>query len=435
MAWLPLALAALLALGGVPATLPAQGAGGPAVTLRDVRQAARQGSPELRALREAVAVATGRERQAGAIPNPTLAYGHERTARDGQANAQHIAQLEQPLEIGGQRGARRDAARLRRAADEARLAAAEARLDHDVARAYALAVAADRRALLATQAAEAFVEAERVSGERLAAGDVSGYADRRLRLEAARYAAQRTAASLARRTARLELAALLTAAPDTLADRLVLADSAMLATAHDTAAAIAPRVARMPGADSLQRLARARRADLRALALEQEAAQAEARLATRERTPVPTIGAGFKTEQAAGAGGGFNGFVAGVSLPLPLWDRRAGALQAAEAQARQAGAERAVLERRVAREVAEAAAALEAVEAERALLAPHVGPRTEVAMRAVRVAYAEGEITLLEWLDAVRAYQEAEATYASLLADVVVRRAALERAVGAPLFE
>lgn len=434
MPGLPLALAVLLA-STAPNALPAQGAGRPGVTLRDVREAARHGSPELRALREAVAVAAGRERQAAAIPNPTLAYGHERTSRDGQTNAQHIAQLEQPLELGGQRAVRREAARLRREASSARVDAAVAGLDYDVARAYALAVAADRRALLAAQAAGSFVEAQRVSAQRLAAGDISGYADRRLRLEAARYAAQRTAASLVRRTARLELAALLTSAPDTLADRLVLADSAMLLAIADTTAPIDNVASPGLGADSLQRLAQARRADLRALAFEQEATQAEARLAARERIPMPTLAAGFKTEQAAGAGDGFSGFVAGFSLPLPVWDRRVGAIQAADAQVRQAGADRMVLERRVAREVAEAAAALEAVESERALLAPHVGARTEAAMRAVRVAYAEGEITLLEWLDAVRAYQEAEATYASLLADVIVRRAALERAVGVPLFE
>jgi outer membrane protein, heavy metal efflux system len=419
-------------LAAAPGTVAAQGAASsvPPLTLRDVRNAARQASPELRALREAASAAAGRERQAGAWLNPTFAYGHERTSRDGATNSQHIAQLEQPLELGGQRGARRDAARLRREASEARLAAGQARLDYDVARAYAIAIAADRRALLAAQAATAFVEAERVSAQRLAAGDVSGYADRRLRLEAARYAAQRAAAMLARRTARLELAALLTSAPDTLADRLVLADSLSAAGARETTA-----TPMSLAADSLQRLARARRAELRALTFEQQAAAAEVRLVARERIPVPTLAAGYKTEEAAGSGGGFNGLVAGFSLPLPLWDRRAGAVQAAEAQARQAVAERATLERQVAREVAEAAAALEAIETERALLAPHVGPRTEAALRAVRVAYAEGDITLVEWLDAVRAYQEAEATFASLEADVLVRRAALERAVGAPLFE
>ena len=429
---LALTLATFLAVTGAAPRLTAQVASRAPMTLGQVRDAARRSSPDLRALREAAAAAAGRERQAGAWLNPTFAYGHERTSRGGATNAQHIAQLEQPLELGGQRGARRQAARLRREAAEWRLAAAQSRLDHDVTRAYALAIAADRRAALAAQAAEAFVEAERVSARRLAAGDVSGYADRRLKLEAARYAAQRAVAALARRTARLELAALLTSAPNTLADRLVLTDSTLLTALAGTAA---PHLRTAPAADSLQRIARTRRADLRALALQQEALAAEARLAGRERIPVPTIAAGYKTEEAAGGGDGFNGFVAGLSLPLPLWDRRGGAVQAAEAEARRADAERAALERQVAREVAEAAAALEVIETERALLAPHVGERTRVAMNAVRVAYAEGDITLVEWLDAVRAYQEAEAAFASLVADVLVRRAALERAVGAPLFE
>jgi outer membrane protein, heavy metal efflux system len=425
-------LLAVAALGVAP--LPAIAQGSP-FSLREARDAARQASPELRALREAAAAAAGRERQAGAWLNPTLAYGHERTSRDGATNAQHIAQLEQPLELGGQRGARRDAARLRRAATEARLTAAQARLDHDVVRAYALAVAADRRAVLAAQAADAFVEAQRVSERRLAAGDISGYTNRRLQLEAARYAAQRASAMLARRTARIELATLLTSAPDTLADRIVLADSALLFAVRDTPVTADSQTRPVPYLPGLQELARSRRADLRALALEQEATQAEARLAGRERIPVPTLAAGYKTEEAAGNGSGFNGLVAGFSIPLPLWDRRAGAVQAAEAESRRADAERAALERQVAREVAEAAAALDAIEAERVLLAPHVGPSTDAAMRAVRVAYAEGDITLVEWLDAVRAYQEAEATYASLAADVLVRRAALERAVGASLFD
>jgi cobalt-zinc-cadmium efflux system outer membrane protein len=432
----PLLLAALLALLGAAPRLAAQGAGSTPLTVRDVREAARQSSPDLRALREAAAAAAGRERQAGAWVNPSVAYGHERTSKDGATNAQHIAQLEQPLELGGQRGARRDAARLRREAAEARVVAAQARLDHEVTRAYALAVAADRRAQLAAHAAAAFVEAERVSAQRLAAGDVSGYADRRLKLEAARYAGQRAAAALARRTARLALATLITSAPDTLADRLVLADSALLVAMTETLPARVPaRVPARLAADSLQRFARTRRADLRALAFEQEAMVAEARVAERERIPVPTLAAGYKTEEAAGGGDGFNGFVVGFSLPLPLWDRRRGAVEAAEAEARRADAERIALERQVAREVAEAIAALEAIETELALLAPHVGERTRVAMNAVRVAYAEGDISLLEWLDAVRAYQEAEATYASLVADVLVRRAALERAVGGPLFE
>jgi len=55
------------------------------------------------------------------------------------------------------------------------------------------------------------------------------------------------------------------------------------------------------------------------------------------------------------------------------------------------------------------------------------------ALRAAQVAYDEGEISLAEWLDAVRAYQEAEVSYATLRAESLIRRAALERAIGAPL--
>jgi cobalt-zinc-cadmium efflux system outer membrane protein len=122
--------------------------------------------------------------------------------------------------------------------------------------------------------------------------------------------------------------------------------------------------------------------------------------------------------------------VAGVSLPLPLFDRGGGAVAASAAEARRRSAETEALRRRVVREVGEAAAALGALSEEIGALAPQLGPESELALRAARTAYGEGEITLAEFLDAVRAYQEAEASYATLCAEVLIRRAALERAVG-----
>src|SRR5690606_20124703 len=137
------AAAAMLAPAAAPFAAHGQ------LTLGAAQDAARRASPELHAAREGVAAAAARERQAGAFPNPTFAYGREQTSRTGQTNAQDIVQLEQPIEIGRQRAARREAARLRREAAEARLAATTAQLDFEVTRAFALAVAADRRARLA----------------------------------------------------------------------------------------------------------------------------------------------------------------------------------------------------------------------------------------------------------------------------------------------
>lgn len=431
--WAPLLAAALL--WAAPA---AAQTGQPPLTLTEARTIARRVSPDLRAAREAVAAAEARVRQAGAFPNPTLAYNHERTSRDGATNAQHVASIDQPLDVFGQRAARRDAAGLRVAAARARLDLTAAQLDLEVARAFAHALAGELRAALARQMAEAFTEARRVSNARLAAGDVSGYADRRLRLEAARYAALAAQAALARDSARLALAGLLAdsaaGTPAIAAGALALdarvLDSVGVTPAAGGAAAV-PAAAR---ADSLQALAFARRAELRVAELERDAAAAGIRLARTERLPVPVLSAGVKTERTPD-GDGFRGFVAGVSLPLPLWDRREGAVAAAEADTRVLDAELAALRRQVAREVAEALAASQAIEAQLAALRPRVVDDTEAALGAVRVAYAEGEITLVEWLDAVRAYQDAQSTVAALQAESLIRRAALERAVGAPLPE
>nr|MBA3888984.1 TolC family protein [Gemmatimonadaceae bacterium] len=251
-----------------------------------------------------------------------------------------------------------------------------------------------------------------------------GYTHRRLRLEAARYATVRAEAMLAARAARGALATVVTAsdAPVTAA-RLSLSDTL---------------VAGMPpaDADSLVSLALRSRAVLRALALDAEAAAAGARLTARERTPVPVLTAGFKNESVAQPASGnqsLGGFAAGMSVPLPVFDRRRGSQDAADAEARRLRAEVEVQRRKVIREVADAHDAYNVAQEQVALLAPALGAEARAALTSAEVAYAEGEVTLVEWLDAVRAYREAESSFAALQGELLVRRAALERAVGAPL--
>jgi cobalt-zinc-cadmium efflux system outer membrane protein len=391
------------------------------MTLAEARATARRRSPELESARQAVAAATGRERQAAAWLNPTLAYGHEQTSRAAEGNAQDILALEQPLELGGQRGARRESAGFARAAAQAREGAAAALLDFEVARAYATAVAAERRATLATQAADAFARATRVSGARVAAGDVSGYQHRRLTLESARFTATRVEALVARDSALAMLASL-----------MGLADSGASGGPLQLVDTLTPAPL-VVSADSLETLALLQRAELRAARLDSEAGAAEADLAAAERLPTPVLSGGFKREEVVGAGS-FNGFVAGVSLPLPLWDRRAGAVAAARAETARRTSEVVSLERQTARDVRTAHAAHQALAQELALLSAQLGEEAVAARRSADAAFAEGEIGLLEWLDSVRAYHDAEATLVTLWAEYIARRAALERASGTPLF-
>ena len=92
------------------------------------------------------------------------------------------------------------------------------------------------------------------------------------------------------------------------------------------------------------------------------------------------------------------------------------------------------MRRHTIREVQAAFGAHQALSQQLDALRGALGGEALKARRAAESAYAEGEIGLLEWLDSVRAYQEAETTYATLQAEFIARRAALERATGATLF-
>lgn len=390
------------------------------VSLPELRARALSVSPDVAAAREAVAAAQGIERQAKAFANPIVSYGREQTGRGGQSAAQDVVAAEQAVEWPGLRSARMEAARARREAAEARMAQVEAQVSYEVARAYATALAAERRAAFADTVARAFAAAVIVSARRLQEGDISGFAARRIRLEAARYASLRAEATLGHRTALVALAAL---AGDSVAPSRVAPLAQVTLTDRPAWRG-----------DSLVAVALTARSDLAAAVLDVEATRADARRMARERIPWVTLTAGTKTEQILG-GERLGGFVAGVAVPLPVWDRRGGAVAAAEAETRRRDAELLAARRRVTREVLEAVEGLRAVQEQLAAMSPSVQDDAAVALRAAQAAYNEGEITLLEWLDTVRAWQETQSSIGTLRAEVLVRAAALERAVGAPIFQ
>lgn len=404
-------MSALVALLTVATTSPAIAQDSTA--LGRAVAAGRAASADVAAARAALDAARGRARQAGAHLNPVLSYSREQTSASGASTAQDVIAVDQSIENPGLRGARRDAARHRVAAAEARVRAAEAESDLAVTRAFAQAIAGRRRAALADQAATVFGAAVVTSERRLREGDISGFAARRIRLEAARYSALRAEATLASHSATLALATLTGAEVPTVAD-VPVPDAAPLAALS---------------ADSLVALALRHRGDLAAAAADVDAWRAEARVAERERLPHATLTIGTKTEEPV-AGERLSGFVAGVALPLPLWDRRGGAVQAQVAESRRRDAEWRGLRRRVAREVDEALASLRAVQDQLRALSPSLQGDAAAALRSAEVAYAEGELTLLEYLDTVRAYYETETSIANLRAELLVRAAVLEHAVG-----
>jgi cobalt-zinc-cadmium efflux system outer membrane protein len=103
--------------------------------------------------------------------------------------------------------------------------------------------------------------------------------------------------------------------------------------------------------------------------------------------------------------------VAGVSMPLPLFDRNRGEIQRAEAERRMAAFDRENTERHVVAEVRAAYAAATTLGAHASRIDRVMLQRAEESRRIALGAYREGATSLTQVLDAARALVEARESY------------------------
>jgi outer membrane protein, heavy metal efflux system len=171
------------------------------------------------------------------------------------------------------------------------------------------------------------------------------------------------------------------------------------------------------------------RAELRVLQQLGERATLEAEVARRARRPSPNVFGGVKRADAAM--GRETGGVFGLNVALPLFDsggREAGRWEAERARVE---AERAVIEHRIRSEIAGASEVL----AVRQAALTQEQPRTaEELVQIAVVAYREGEVGILELLDAARTASRARIRSIAVRLDVRLAQIALERAVGETLW-
>jgi cobalt-zinc-cadmium efflux system outer membrane protein len=413
----PAFCAALLLLGALglhPPSAGAQDAVPPAerITLTDALRRAEESSLDLRLARDGVTAARARVVTAGTRPNPTLGLDREQLGGDGTYH-ETILTVGQSIDLTGQRGARREAATREVTAAEARLVAETARVRAEVRTAYLRAVGAEARLAVLGDAVLVFREAERVGQSRYREGDISAYELQRLQLETARYETLLAEAQLEVLRSGRELAALTFFEPDR--------EERLLFPADSLGGLLGP--SGVLAADSALALAR-RRADVRAAEAEVEAARARVALAGRGRRFNPTVTAGVKEQT-----GGIYGAVLGVSVPLPLSDRNRGPIAETEAALAQAETRRALAVRAAETEVLRALDRQRSL-ADRLTLREGMLARTGTLLQSARVSYAEGEMTLLELLDAAETYRTAREQADALLADYLISVADVERAIG-----
>ena len=167
------------------------------------------------------------------------------------------------------------------------------------------------------------------------------------------------------------------------------------------------------------------RAELRALQQLNERATHEAEAARRARLPSPNVFGGMK--RADDASGRETGTVFGLSVSLPLFDAGGRESTRWAAERARVEAERASIEDRIRSEII---GAFEVLSMRQAALSQEQQGSAYELMQIAEVAYREGEVGILELLDAVRTASRARIRTIELRLEVRLAQIALERAVG-----
>ena len=418
--WMAALAASVLSLLAPP---PARSQAPPAegLTLRDALARAREANPDLLAARSALDAARAQEQIAAQWSNPTLTFTTEKISVDGtpagtvlgngffDRNYDTTIAIGQPIELGGKRKNRRRSAREGIAAAEARLADSERLVTAAVVKAYAAALVARDNARLTRESADSFRRTAELAAVREQAGDISASERAQVEIAAGRFQADAASAEVAFRSAVRALESLLNLRSTE--EGTPLADD--LTTLAPVSLAAGPR----PTDEEVL----SRRPDLAALEANVRKAEADLALAKGFRVPDPTILAQYERQPPDQS----NTVGVGVSLPLPVLNRNAGGIRAAETELFAARRELDVARVKVRAELVGNRAAVAAAQARVERFRGELLPKAEQVRSSVEFAYSKGAASLLELLEAVRNSNDIRLAASAAAGDLIASRADL----------
>jgi cobalt-zinc-cadmium efflux system outer membrane protein len=349
---------------------------------------------------------------AGLRPNPTATYLAEQFGGGSAALVQHTFSIGQPIELGGKRLRRVDAARAATRVTAFQLEDVQRLTILQVKSAFAGALVAREQLALAEDNLRALDETARLQRLRVDRGDLSEL--ELLRIQVQRFTFERDAADARQALDVARITLRTTAGPAAIAEDFEVAGDLQFAD-----------VSLDP--DRLRRLTVANRPDLRAAIADRERAQANHRLARANAWwditpqleyqrigPDNTIGFGF-------------------SFPLRVFDRNQGEIERTRAEIARVEATRQATEQ-------QALAGLDVdlrtaqTQRERVLVLRDVYlPKARQTREVVEYAYRRGGQSLLDFLDAQRSYRETALALLQATGAYLSAIYQLEADVGGPL--
>lgn len=379
---------------------------------------ARERAPRLAEANAGIARAAGLAQQAGARPNPELGVELENFGGSGPYEnfgaSETTVSVGVPFELGGKRPARIAAGRAELDAARARVLVAGAEYDFALAASYADAEADGVRLDLAKDALRLAEDDLRVAKALVDAGKEA----------ALRQVQARSAVESAR--AGVDMARAAQAAS--------LAELTALAGAPQPFTSVPPSL--LPHAERDETLPAPDPLASPAYRAAQAAREAAARRVAVERTrqsPDLTASVGVRRFGGDDEARSATAAVAGLALPLPLFDRNRGNIAAASAEL--VGAEAAVSAARFEAESGVRAGRARAVAALSRIAAARDAESTAAeAYRLSRLGYEGGKLPLIEVLNARRALTEARVATVDARLERLGAEAELARLAGAPPF-
>jgi cobalt-zinc-cadmium efflux system outer membrane protein len=339
--------------------------------------------PGLHAAAHEVAATEAVAEQAGRLPNPELQY-----LREGQqaGTSTTTVQINQPIELGGKRQARVASAQGAVGLARNELAARRQDVRADVIAGFYEVVVAQRRQELAIALTELGRRSVEVASKRVAAGKISPIDETRARLAAADASTELNQAAAALAIARTRLGALIGRPADTIVH--------------------AEQADRLPAPRPLEALlAQARDGTAIRRARGQLAAQeAQAKVERAARMPDLVLSVGTQRDDQLGK----RQAVLGLSVPLPLFNRNEGALQAALQRTDKARDELAAAQVSTASALTTAYVRYQVARDDATLLRQDVVPNARSAYELTLKGFEYGKFSFLDVLDAQRTWFQAQ---------------------------
>ncbi|MDQ1833472.1 TolC family protein [Massilia scottii] len=366
-----------------------------------------QANSDLRAGVLEIDAQSGAVMQAGAAPNPELATVVD-DARESTRTT--TVQLNVPIELGGKRTARVNAAQLGHDAAGADLAVKRNAVLASTRAAFYDLLAAQQRQHIAGESLTLANGALAVAAKRVLAGKNSPVDETRARIAASSVKVDLAQAAGELAGAKNRLAAL------------------WGGTGRDIGRADG-HLDRLPAQPSLPHLMEQLKA---APALRLAQTELARRLALSQveragRVPDVTLSIGAKRDQQVGR----NQAVFGLAIPLPLFDRNQGKLHEALQRSEKARAELDGARARLTNELAQAHEALTVAREQAQLLNDDIVPGAQSAYEAARTGFEYGKFNFIDVIDAQRTLLQARTQHLRALADAHRAAADIDSILGA----